>query len=431
MSMAMNNQTTSTRPASRTRTMPSQTGPMTAATASTSKSETTKLAKRQMILDYLYTHKKGSRQDIALAVPCSLPIIAQNLAVLEDEGLIQRTGFLTSTGGRKPQNYAFIPEARIAVGVSVFSDGMDLCAADLNGRRLAFTHVRLAYENTARFYDAACNKIEDFINALAGREREALAGQAQTDGGVMGPADFDRHRVLGVAFSVQGRVSPDGEQITFGGILGNTGLSVAPFAARLPYPCQFIHDSYSAASTEVWFDPTVSDAYCLYLNEHVGSAVIVDGRVRQGTDLRSGNCEHMRLVPGGRACYCGQRGCVDAYCSREALLGESGTDLDGFFDRLHAGDETCVRLFNDYLDALAQTITNMRMVFSVDVILGGEIARRFSEADMRRLADRVRALDPFPESTVQLRKSVDEAEQSTLGAALHYIRRFVDANTGR
>lgn len=393
---------------------------------------TTKIAKRQMILDYLYTHGKGSRQDIAMAVPCSLPIIAQNLAVLEDEGLIRRTGFLTSTGGRKPQNYAFIPEARIGIGVSVLADGLDICAADLNGRRLAFSHIALAYENADRFYDTACRRIEDFIDGLAAGKTVADDDRHRNDE-ALGSFDADRirARVLGVAFSVQGRVSPDGEQITFGGILGNTGLSVKPFAERLPYPCQFIHDAYSAASTEVWFDPAVGDAYCLYLNEHVGSAVIVDGRVRQGTDLRNGNCEHMRLVPGGRQCYCGQLGCVDTYCSRAALLGDTGFTLDEFFDCLRSGDESCVRLFNDYLDALAQAITNMRMVFSVDVIIGGEIARRFSSADMRRLTERVAALDPFPDSTVQLRKSVDEAEQSTLGAALHYIRRFVDVNTGR
>ncbi|NEG96223.1 ROK family protein [Bifidobacterium sp. SMB2] len=383
---------------------------------------TTKLAKRRMILDYMYTHKKGSRQDIAAAVPCSLPIIAQNLAVLEDEGLIRRTGFLTSTGGRKPQNYAFVPRARMGVGVSIFADGMDVCAVDLDGRRLDSSHIDLTYENTDTFYDNACTAILRFVTDVVDRE------------------GIDPRGILGIAFSVQGRVSPDGDQITFGGILGNTGLSVRPFAERLDFPCQFIHDSYSAATAEVWFDPSIEDAFCLYLNEHVGSAVIMDGRVRQGADLRTGNCEHMTLMPGGRTCYCGRRGCMDAYCSRAALLGEEGgagraPSVEEFFRRLRAGDESCVKAFDDYMGALAQAIANMRSVLSVDVILGGDIARFLTDAELAGLTRRVQGLDPFPTSTVRLRRSVAQTDgvagQSTLGAALHYVRRFVDESTGR
>lgn len=51
------------------------------------------------------------------------------------------------------------------------------------------------------------------------------------------------------------------------------------------------------------------------LGTGVGSGVVVNGDLVYGHDGFAGECGHTMLVPGGRACGCGIRGHLEAYCS--------------------------------------------------------------------------------------------------------------------
>jgi glucokinase len=52
----------------------------------------------------------------------------------------------------------------------------------------------------------------------------------------------------------------------------------------------------------------------------VGGAIISDGVLLKGGFGIGGELGHVVLVPGGQSCGCGQKGCVEAYCSGTALL---------------------------------------------------------------------------------------------------------------
>jgi glucokinase len=58
----------------------------------------------------------------------------------------------------------------------------------------------------------------------------------------------------------------------------------------------------------------------LTIGTGVGGAVIVDGRLLRGGFGAAGEVGHLRVVPDGLACGCGQRGCIEQYGSGRALL---------------------------------------------------------------------------------------------------------------
>ena len=89
--------------------------------------------------------------------------------------------------------------------------------------------------------------------------------------------------------------------------MGNTGLTLETISQSVHYPCMMIHDSDASAMAELWFDSTLTDAVCVYLERRPGGAVIAGGKLYQGPNQGNGAIEHMTLVPGGRDCYCGQR----------------------------------------------------------------------------------------------------------------------------
>lgn len=63
-----------------------------------------------------------------------------------------------------------------------------------------------------------------------------------------------------------------------------------------------------------------TDMTLLTIGTGVGGAVIVDGNLLRGGFGAAGEIGHLRVVPGGLPCGCGQRGCIEQYGSGRSLL---------------------------------------------------------------------------------------------------------------
>lgn len=62
------------------------------------------------------------------------------------------------------------------------------------------------------------------------------------------------------------------------------------------------------------------------LGTGIGGAVVNDGRLQRGRHGIAGEFGHMVLVPGGRRCECGGRGCWEQYASGNSI-GRDGREL--------------------------------------------------------------------------------------------------------
>ena len=58
-----------------------------------------------------------------------------------------------------------------------------------------------------------------------------------------------------------------------------------------------------------------NDAVMITLGTGVGSGIVVDGRLVNGHDGHAGELGHTCAVKNGRDCPCGQKGCLETYCS--------------------------------------------------------------------------------------------------------------------
>lgn len=76
----------------------------------------------------------------------------------------------------------------------------------------------------------------------------------------------------------------------------------------------------------------------------------------------------MTVVPDGEACYCGKKGCLDAYCSAKCL---TEGRVEDFFGRLVQGEPEEASLWDQYTTYLAIAVNNIHMVLDCDVVLGG------------------------------------------------------------
>lgn len=92
-------------------------------------------------------------------------------------------------------------------------------------------------------------------------------------------------------------------------------------AARIAVPVLVENDGNAAAWAEYRFGVARSRpvVVCVTLGTGIGGGMVLDGAVYRGAHGIACEWGHMSVVPGGRQCACGNRGCWEMYASGRAL----------------------------------------------------------------------------------------------------------------
>ncbi|MEJ7770818.1 MAG: ROK family glucokinase [Geodermatophilaceae bacterium] len=136
-------------------------------------------------------------------------------------------------------------------------------------------------------------------------------------------ASADAHgTVVAVGIGAAGWVSSDRSTVLFSPHLAwrNTPLR-AHLASRIAVPVWVDNDANAAAWAEYRFGAASGHdtAACVTLGTGIGGGVISAGRLQRGAFGIAGEWGHVRVVPDGRLCACGNRGCWEQYASGRAL----------------------------------------------------------------------------------------------------------------
>ncbi len=135
--------------------------------------------------------------------------------------------------------------------------------------------------------------------------------------------------VVAVGVGAAGWVSTDRSTVLFSPHLAwrNTPLR-AHLAQRISLPVWVDNDANAAAWAEYRFGAARGHdtAACVTLGTGIGGAVISAGRLQRGAFGIAGEWGHTRVVPDGRRCVCGNRGCWEQYASGRALA-RAGREL--------------------------------------------------------------------------------------------------------
>ncbi|MHC4503250.1 MAG: ROK family protein [Planctomycetota bacterium] len=99
----------------------------------------------------------------------------------------------------------------------------------------------------------------------------------------------------------------------------------SPMTRLTGVPTFLENDANSACWGEFWRGAgRGSSEMAIYtLGTGVGGSVVVAGRLHRGRDQMAGHLGHAILVPDGRQCNCGAKGCLEQYCSATAVAREA------------------------------------------------------------------------------------------------------------
>lgn len=361
---------------------------------------------RSKVYQYIYRKKITSKLQIVQDLQMGLSTVSQNLNLLEQDGLIEKNGYFESTGGRKANAIQIVSDFRISIGIGILKNMFHITAVDLYGNTLYTNTIPFPYSNTPDYYKQVTDKIKEFIATN----------------------QYDEEKILGVSIATQGITSPDHSTVLYGNIMNNTGMILEDFSRYLPYPCYLEHDSKSAAFLELWKHPELDSAVVFLLNRNIGGAIITNHQIHQGSSMHSGTIEHICINPDGPLCYCGNRGCLETYCSANALEQAAGMNIKDFFSLLREKKSPqLTQIWKDYLHHLAFAMKNINLIIDAPIIISGYLAPYFLEDDIAYLTKHINVSSPFALNKEHIFVGTNGQYTPAIGAALFYVNQFIHA----
>lgn len=361
---------------------------------------------RSKVYQYIYRKKITSKLQIVQDLQMGLSTVSQNLNLLEQDGLIEKNGYFESTGGRKANAIQIVSDFRISIGIGILKNMFHITAVDLYGNALYTNTIPFPYSNTPDYYKQVTDKIKEFIATN----------------------QYDEEKILGVSIATQGITSPDHSTVLYGNIMNNTGMILEDFSRYLPYPCYLEHDSKSAAFLELWKHPELDSAVVFLLNRNLGGAIITNHQIHQGSSMHSGTIEHICINPDGPLCYCGNRGCLETYCSANALEQAAGMNIKDFFSLLREKKSPqLTQIWKDYLHHLAFAMKNINLIIDAPIIISGYLAPYFLEDDTAYLTKHINVSSPFALNKEHIFVGTNGQYTPAIGAALFYVNQFIHA----
>ncbi|GGK41319.1 ROK family protein [Salinarimonas ramus] len=346
---------------------------------------------RRVVLDVVRVHGPVGRTRIAELAHLTPQAVANIVEELVAERFLVEVGRLRRGRGQPPIQFAVNPDGPVTIGVEIAADHVVTVALDLAGG--------LRAQRVSALEDTIPEVVLPRVAAeIAALEAALLAGAA---------ADAAPPDVLGVGvvmpgpFEIEGMTSVGPTTLSgWGGIAPGPALSQA-----VGRPVVVENDATAAAVGERLFGAGrhVQTFCLLYFGAGLGLGIIHEGRPYRGAFGNAGEIGHAVVAPGGRACQCGQRGCLEQYASLQALRERLAANAvpapdAASLERLLAdGDPTLSAWIREAAAHLAPMIATLENILDPEtIVFGGVMPDALTDA-------LIAALDPLPVSVASRR----------------------------
>ena len=357
------------------------------------KTEKRNLTKAKLI-NYLLNHQITSKSELAKELNLSMPTVLTNVNELISKGIVAELGEYESTGGRKAKSIGINTSYARAMGIIITANHLEMVIVNLGYEIENSKRIRLKFLSDLSYCTEVAEQVNKFLD------------ETMPD------------RLLGIGVAIPGIVDQKENIVTKSHALQLDNYSLHFLEQALDLPVYFENDANAAMLAE---NPQkYKNALYLSLNHTLGGAFCIDGQLFRGQNQKAGEFGHMILVPGGQKCYCGKVGCADAYCAASVLTNNNQISLDDFMEQVKVGDKLANAKWETYLEHLAILISNLRMAYDIDIILGGDVGGVLADY-MIPLSQKVMAYNGFDHDISYLKRCSYDKKASAVGVAKQFF----------
>jgi predicted NBD/HSP70 family sugar kinase len=363
---------------------------------------------RRIVLDVIRRQGTISRREIVDLVSLSPQTVANITNDLQALGLIvarRLTG--AKSRGQPPIAFELNPNAGNSIGISVEPGRVSAGLVNLVGEILEHRAVDLDTHDQRRVLTSILGLIRELRRQPAASERVWGVGVAlpgplvKTDISFLGPTALEGWTDVSI----------------FDELRDATRLQVF-----------YNVDSVAAALGETLFGVarSLDTFFYMHFGVGLGGTLVVNRSAYRGANGNATEIGHIPAVPGGKACYCGNAGCLERYLSlhslAEALGVSDAPDRDArIVAELQRNTDPALQAWcRDAADRLRDAVCVIEnMLDPVTIVIGGSAPKLLVErlvALAQPLHHSVRGGVPGPATRILL--SDRQEDSSILGAAV-------------
>ncbi|MBU8915749.1 ROK family transcriptional regulator [Bacillus sp. FJAT-29953] len=322
---------------------------------------------RSLIIKEIVKAGMISRADISKVTDLTRATISAQVADLLDEGLIIETQLEHFSVGRKPIMLSLNSQAGYALGIDLDYGQISFTLSDLLGHPVTSTIIKI---NTKDYAEILLILVEQ-IKKFKAEYTESLYG------------------IVGIVIAIHGLVGKD-EVVHFVPRLGWENIHLKTDLENEIDIDVYLENNANLSSfaERVFFHHETDNLLCATLYSGIGMGMMMKDDFFRGHDGYAGEIGHMIVVPEGRPCNCGNKGCWEKYASESSVfeyLSEKRQmknltyeDIQKWLDE---GDQEVHELLEQLLYYLSIGLNNMINIYNPDVlVLDSELLRMYPDA---------------------------------------------------
>lgn len=187
-----------------------------------------------------------------------------------------------------------------SIGIDIGGTNTDVGLVNGNGKVISRANIK-----TGDYHDAVVyvDQISELIKQLLQNVDSALVSGI----GIGAPA----------ANYYSGNIE-NATNLNFKGVVSIRSL----FEERFPYKVVLTNDANAATYGEMIYGGAKGMSHFIMytFGTGIGSGIVIDGKLVYGADGLAGEMGHAILIPEGRECGCGNKGCVEKYASTSGIV---------------------------------------------------------------------------------------------------------------
>lgn len=324
---------------------------------------------RARVLRALYQNPGASRPEMLRLTGLSRATIAALTADLITADIVEETGpadddSAARRSGRPAQSLSIRRSAAYAVGVDIGHDHIRVMLCDARGTPVWDNAVPQDVDHTP---EQTLDRATDMVQAGLNSNTQAS------------------ERILGLGVDIASPVDEANDRLCSDGIMADW-INIQPareLSRRTGLPTQLINDANAGALAERLYGAArdCDDVVYIRLSAGIGAGVVANGHLLHGTKGLAGEVGHLQIVPDGKICRCGNRGCLETVASPVAIAGlladswHRTVTTDELFELIRVGNEGTRRAVADAAHAIGQCIATVVTLLNPErIVIGGELA---------------------------------------------------------
>lgn len=359
----------------------------------------------RLILETIINSGSISRAAIARHLGLTKATISAIVQELIGKRLVVEIGSDDTSHGRKPILLSLNKKAGYVICIDIGESTITALLSDLSGEDCILKRVKTP------------NDPANLVNELI-----RLVESMQV------PKDSP-YGLVGITLGIHGVVADD--RVLFTPYYNLSGTSLGrKLQEYFNTPVYMENEANLSVIGEKAFKYDNSSMAYVSVHSGIGAGLIINDRLYTGYCGKAGEIGHTIVVPDGRQCPCGNRGCLEQYASERSILadyaamkGLSGTDTEQFITAYEKKDPDAVKIMDCFIRYMSIGVNNILNAYNPEIVI---INSPFTKNHPEILQQIEAALTSKMNSYVKIVPSLLQDSSILLGGCCIAIKGFLE-----